>query len=85
MNINKDNAYAFASFIVQGGHDYEGENFNSIRIFPDIDVALGYARDILDKGYDYVYVTGVKADGSLDLREVIRVADCEPSVVNLDY
>lgn len=83
--MNKDNAYAFASFIVQGGHDYEGENFNSIRIFGSVDDALDYARDLLDHGYDYVYVTGVNADGSLDLKEVIRVADDEPSSVNLDY
>ena len=83
--MNKDNAYAFASFIVQGGHDYEGENFNSIRIFGSVDDALDYARDILDHGYDYVYVTGVNADGSLDLKEVIHVALRGSCSVNLDY
>jgi hypothetical protein len=82
--MNKDNAYSFASFIAQGGHDYEGESFDTIRIFGSVDDALDYARDILDKGYDYVYVSGIRADGSIELKEVIRVADCEPSVVNLD-
>jgi esterase/lipase len=81
--MTQDNAYAFASFIVQGGHGFEGENFNSIRIFGSVDDALDYARDLLDHGYDYVYVTGVNADGSLDLKEVTRVADDEPSVVDL--
>ena len=83
--MNKDNAYAFASFIAQGGHDCEGESFNSIRIFGSVDDALDYARDILDDGYDYAYVSGVHADGSIELKEVIRVADDEPSSVNLDY
>ena len=83
--MNKDNAYSFASFIAQGGHDHEGENFNSIRIFGSLDHALDYARDILNQSYDYVYVSGVHADGSIELKEVIRVADDEPSMVNLNY
>lgn len=83
--MNKNNACSFASFIAQGGHDYKGMNFNSIRIFGSIDDALDYARGLLDKGYDYVYVSGIYADGSIELKEVIRVADDEPSSVNLDY
>ena len=82
--MNKDNSYSFASFIAQGGHDYEGETFYSIRIFGSVDDALDYAREILFDGYDYVYVSGVHADGSIELKEVIRVADDEPSMVNLD-
>jgi len=81
--MNKDNAYAFASFIAQGGYNYKGENFNSVRIFGSVDDALDYARDLLDHGYDYVYVTGVNADGSLDLKDVIRTAEEEPSSVDL--
>lgn len=83
--MTQDNAYAFASFIAQGGHDYEGESFDSIRIFGSVDNALDYARDLLNQNYDYAYVSGIHADGSIELKEVIRVADDEPSMVNLDY
>lgn len=81
--MTQDNAYAFASFAAIGGHDYEGESFNSMRIFASYEAALDYARDILDHGYDYVYVAGVRPDGTLDRSDVTRVADDEPSVVSL--
>lgn len=44
---------------------------------------MDYARDLNDEGYDYVYVTGIGADGVPDLANVARVADEEPSLVNL--
>lgn len=81
--MNKDNAYAFASFIAQGGHDYDGEVFRSIRIFGLLDDALDYARNLVNvEGYDYAYVSGVYADGSIGLKDVFRIADDEPSLVN---
>jgi len=84
--MNKDNAYSFASFIAQGGIDYEGENFRSIRIFGLLDDALDYARGLVNgvKGYDYCYVSGVYADGSVELKDVIRTAEEEPSLVDLN-
>lgn len=83
--MTQDNAYAFASFAAIGGHDYEGESFNSMRIFASYEDALDYARGLVDcdLGYDYAYVSGVNADGSLELTEVTRVADDEPSVVSI--
>jgi hypothetical protein len=82
--MNKDNASSFASFIAQGGHDYDGEVFRSIRIFGLLDDALDYARGLVNKeGYDSAYVSGVYADGSVELKNVIRIADEEPSLVNL--
>ncbi len=82
--MNKDNAYAFASFIAQGGYDYDGEVFRSIRIFGSLDDALDYARGLVNKeGYDYSYVSGVYADGSVGLKDVIRTAEEEPSLVDL--
>lgn len=81
--MTKDNAYAFAQFSAIGGHDYEGESFNSMRLFGDYESALDYARDILDHGYDYVYVAGVRPDGTLDRSEVTRVADDGPDMVDL--
>ena len=83
--MTKDNAYAFAQFSAIGGHAGEGESFNSMRLFGSVDDALDYARDLLNQSYDYAYVSGVHADGSIELKEVIRVADDEPSMVNLNY
>jgi hypothetical protein len=83
--MTQDNAYAFASFAVIGGVDYEGEDFNSMRIFASYEAALDYARELVNGrfSYDYAYVAGVHADGSLEQKEVTRVADDEPSVVSL--
>jgi len=84
--MTQDNSYAFASFAAIGGHDYEGESFNSMRIFASYESALDYARDLVNGSfsYDYAYVAGVHADGSLEQKEVTRVADDEPSVVDIE-
>lgn len=81
--MTQDNAYAFAQFSAIGGRDYEGESFNSMRLFATYEAALDYARDILNEGFDYAYVAGIYADGTMGLKEVTRVADDEPSVVSL--
>lgn len=84
--MTQDNAYAFASFAVIGGHDYEGETFASMRIFASYESALDYARDLVNGSfsYDYAFISGVNADGSLELKDVTRVADDEPSVVDIE-
>jgi hypothetical protein len=76
---------SFASFAAIGGFDYEGESLKSMRIFGNYESALDYARDLINGrfGYDYAYVAGVNADGSLATKDVTRVADDEPSVVSL--
>jgi hypothetical protein len=81
--MTQDNAYSFASFAAIGGYDYEGERIGSLRIFADYESACDYARDILNDGFDYAYVAGVNPDGTLATKDVTRVADNEPSVVNL--
>ena len=83
--MTKDNAYAFSTFAAIGGADYEGENFRSMRLFGSADAAIDYARVLLDKGSDYAYVTGVHADGSLELKNVMRIADDGPDSVDLDF
>ena len=84
--MNKDNSYSFASFIAQGGLAGYGENFRSIRIFGSLDDAQDYARNLVNaECYDYAYVSGVYADGSVELKNVIRVADEEPSMVDLNW
>ena len=82
--MTKDNAYAFAQFSVIGGHDYQGETFYSMRLFGDYESACDYARDLINKGYDYAYVAGIYADGTMGLKEVTRVADDEPSMEELE-
>lgn len=82
--MTQDNAYAFASFAAIGGHDYEGESFASLRIFASYESALDYARELHAGWYDYAYVAGVHADGSLEQKDVTRVADDEPSVVDIE-
>jgi hypothetical protein len=44
---------------------------------------MDYARDLLNDGYDYAYVMGIGPDGVPDTANVARVADDEPSLVNL--
>ncbi len=81
--MTQDNIYAYAQFSVMGGWDYEGESARSMRIFANYEAAIDYARDLIDQGHDYAYVIGIGPDGVPDLANVIRVADDEPSLVNL--
>ena len=73
--MTQDNAYAFSTFAAIGGTDYEGETFSSMRIFASYEAALDYAWELIDDGlgYDYAYVAGVRADGSLEQNDMTRV------------
>ena len=82
--MTKDNAYAFAQFSAIGGHDYQGEAFYSMRLFGNYESACDYARDLINEGYDYAYVAGITINGFIGLKEVTRVADDGPDMVNLD-
>jgi hypothetical protein len=82
--MTKDNAYAFSQFATIGGHDHDGQSFATMRLFGDYESACDYARDLVDEGYDYAFVSGVRADGTMELSEVTRVAESEPSSVNLN-
>jgi uncharacterized protein YijF (DUF1287 family) len=83
--MTQDNSYSFAQFTAIGGFDYEGESFSSMRIFTDYESAVDYARELVNGrfSYDYAYVSGVYPDGTMELKEVTRVADEEPSVIDL--
>ena len=81
--MTQDNIYAYAHFTAIGGWEHEGENASSLRIFASHEAALDYARAICYDGFDYAYVMGVGADGVPDLATVLRVADEEPSIVDL--
>jgi hypothetical protein len=81
--MTQDNIYGYASFSVIGGWEHEGEDASSLRIFASHEAALDYARDLVNCHFDHAYVMGVCADGVPDLATVIRVADEEPSIVDL--
>lgn len=41
-------------YAVIGGWDYEGEDFNSLRLFDFHSAAVAYSKDLVDEqGYDY--------------------------------
>jgi len=81
--MTQDNIYSYASFSVMGGHDYEGESARTLRIFASHEPAIDYARHLCNEGFDYAYVMGISPDGVPDTKRVVRVADDEPSFVNL--
>ena len=42
------------AYAVIGGWDYEGEDFNSLRLFDYHSAAVAYSKDLVDEqGYDY--------------------------------
>jgi hypothetical protein len=81
--MTQDNIYAYASFSVMGGWDYEGESARSLRIFANHEAAIDYARDLCNEGHDYAYVIGFLPSGEPDMKHVLRVADDAPDFVNL--
>ena len=81
--MTQDNIYAYASFSVMGGFDYEGESARTLRIFASHEPAIDYARHLCNKGFDYAYVMGISPDGVPDTKCVVCVADDESSFVNL--
>lgn len=43
-------------FAVIGGWDYEGESFNSLRVFSNIKDAIAYKKTLHQEGYDIVEI-----------------------------
>lgn len=82
--MTQDSIYAFASFAVIGGHDYEGETFASLRICDSYENAEELGCNYLEQGYDYALIAGVYPDGSIEQKNAIRIADDEPSVVDIE-
>ncbi len=41
------------AYAVIGGWDYEGEDFNSLRLFDYHSAAVAYSKELKDQGYDY--------------------------------
>jgi hypothetical protein len=81
--MTQDNIYAYAQFSVIGGYDYVAARARTLRLFTSHEAAIDYARDLCNEGFDYAYVMGISPDGVPDTKRVVRVADTEPSFVNL--
>jgi hypothetical protein len=41
------------AYAVIGGYDYEGEDFDSLRLFDFHSAAVAYMKDLEEQGYDY--------------------------------
>ena len=50
INNHNDMPRAYA---VIGGYDYEGEDFDSLRLFDYHSAAVAYMKELEDQGYDY--------------------------------
>lgn len=81
--MTQDNIYAYAHFTAIGGWDFLDVAASSLRIFASHEAALDYARDLVNCRFDHAYVMGVGADGVPDLASVARVANEEPSIIDL--
>ena len=61
MNQNEIGMEVIKVYAVIGGNDYEGENFDSLKIFMSESSALDYKKELIEEKYDYV---------SIEVREV---------------
>ena len=61
MNKNEIGMEVIKVYAVIGGNDYEGENFDSLKIFMSESSALDYKIELEKEMYDYV---------SIEVREV---------------
>jgi hypothetical protein len=88
VNELKFSSLMFDKFAVIGGYDHNRcQKFSSMRLFDDYGSAFDYARGLIDLptyGYDYAYVSGIYPNGTMELKEVARVADDGTDVVNLN-
>ena len=61
IRLMKKNEIGMKVYAVIGGSDYEGENFDSLKIFMSESSALVYKAELIEERYDYV---------SIEVREV---------------
>lgn len=61
MAVYIDNMENIKCYAVIGGIDYEGEDFDSLRLFDRLSEATAYAEELLEDRYDYF---------RLDIKEV---------------
>lgn len=71
MNIETD----FDSYAIVGGRDNEGDDFFTLFITNSFDQARQYALDVINEGYDYAQLAGIKFNGEVDHSSSIRISD----------
>lgn len=71
MNIKTD----FDSYAIVGGRDNEGDDFFTIFIANSFAQARQYALDVINEGYDYAQLAGIKSNGEVDHNSSIRISN----------
>lgn len=71
MNIKTD----FDSYAIVGGRDNEGDDFFTLFIANSFAQAHQYALDVINEGYDYAQLAGIKSNGEADHSSSIRISD----------
>ena len=72
MNIKTD----FETYAIVGGRDNEGDDFFTLFIANSFEQARVYALDVINEGYDYAQLAGIKSNGEVDHSSALRIADC---------
>jgi hypothetical protein len=72
MNIKTD----FETYAIVGGRDNEGDDFFTLFIANSFEQARMYALDVINEGYDYAQLAGIKSNGEVDHNSALRIADC---------
>ena len=71
MNIKTD----FDSYAIVGGRDNEGDDFFTLFITNSFAQAYQYALDVINEGYDYAQLAGIKSNGEVDHSSSLRISD----------
>lgn len=72
MNIKTD----YETYAIVGGRDDEGDDFFTLFIANSFEQAHQYALDVINEGYDYAQLAGVKFNGEVDHNTSLRISDC---------
>lgn len=71
MNIKTD----YETYAVMGGRDNEGEDFFTLFISNSFAQAHQYALDVINEGYDYARLAGIKSNGEMDHNTFVHISD----------
>ena len=71
------------AYVVIGGWDYEGEDFDSLRLFDCHSAAVAYMKDLEVQGYDYSKCEMRWIDMQPDLAEIRKRARIEERLAML--
>jgi hypothetical protein len=69
MNIETD----YETYAIVGGRDRHGDDFFTLFIANSFEQARQYALDVIDEGYDYARVAGIKFNGEVDHNTALNI------------